>query len=102
MSAQTYNAYLQSLKQFCKWMVVEQRASASPIEHLSGLNVQADRRHVRRPLTLDEIHRLLTVTQSEPKRFGATGLERAMLYRLALDTGLRANELRSLTRAMSP
>ncbi len=99
MSAQTYNAYRQSLKQFCKWMVVEQRASVSPIEHLSGLNVRADRRHVRRPLALDEIHRLLTVTQTEPARFGTTGPERAMLYHLALDTGLRANELRSLTRA---
>ncbi len=99
MSAQTYNAYLQSLKQFCIWMVMEQRASCSPIKHLRGLNVRADRRHVRRPLTLDESHRLLLTTTGEPTRFGMTGPERSMLYRLALDTGLRANELRSLTRA---
>jgi len=98
MSAQTYNAYLQSLKQFCKWMVMERRASGSPIEHLTGQNVRADRRHVRRPLTLDESHRLLLTTTDEPTRFGMTGPERSMLYRLALDTGLRANELRSLTR----
>jgi hypothetical protein len=33
------------------------------------------------------------------KRFGMTGRERALLYRLAIETGLRAAELASLTRA---
>ena len=30
--------------------------------------------------------------------FGMTGIERAMLYSLAIQTGLRSGEIRSLTR----
>ncbi len=42
---------------------------------------------------------LATCIASGPERFGMTGRERAMLYRLAVETGLRAGEIRSLTRA---
>src|SRR5262249_26275750 len=38
-------------------------------------------------------------TNKEPERFGMSGQDRALLYRLAVETGLRAGELRSLTRA---
>src|SRR6516225_9217817 len=34
-----------------------------------------------------------------PERYGMAGEERAMLYWLAVETGLRAGELRSLTRS---
>ena len=33
-----------------------------------------------------------------PERYGMTGTERLALYRTAIQTGLRSNELRSLTR----
>jgi len=98
-SAQTFNYYLRAIRQFCRWMVKDGRASESPVAHLDGLNVRTDRRHDRRSLTVDEMRRLLTRTQSAPERFGMSGPERAMLYRLAVETGLRAGELRSLTRA---
>ena len=39
ISAQTYNFYLKSVKQFCKWMVQDGRASESPVEHLQTINV---------------------------------------------------------------
>ena len=42
------------------------------------------------------MRRLLEATHAEPKRFCMTGPERAMLYRLAVESGLRANELRTL------
>lgn len=96
ISAQTSNFYLQALRQFCRWMVQDQRASESPLEHLKGLNVRTDRRHDRRALEPDEVRRLLEATEAAPKRFGMIGYERALLYRLAIETGLRANELRSL------
>jgi len=99
ISAQTSNFYLQAVKQFAKWMVREGLASASPLEHLQGLNVQTDRRHDRRALTVAEVRRLITKTAKEPELRGMTGPERAMLYRVAVETGLRAGELRSLTRA---
>ncbi len=109
-SAQTFNFYVQSVKQWCRWMVKDRRASDSPVAHLEGLNVRTDRRRDRRALTADELRKLLDVTEHGPiakgqlkrapvDRFGMTGSERAMLYRLAVETGLRAGELRSLTRA---
>ncbi len=96
ISAQTHNFYLKSVKQFCKWMVMDGRASESPVEHLQTINVRVDRRHDRRALNADEVRRLLEATGVAPKRFGMTGYERALLYRLAAESGLRADELRSL------
>jgi integrase len=97
ISAQTFNFYLQAIKQFCKWMVDDRRAGESPVKHLRGLNVRTDRRHDRRALDPGEIRRLLKATRAAPKRFGMTGHERALLYRLTIETGLRRNELKSLT-----
>jgi len=99
ISAQTHNFYLQAVKQFCRWAVKDRRALENPLGHLDGLNVKTDRRHDRRALTVDELVRLLDAASSGPVRFGMAGGERAMLYRLAVETGLRAGELRSLTRS---
>ncbi len=99
ISAQTYNFYLKAAKQFCRWMVQDGRASESPVEHLQTINVRVDRRHDRRALETDEIRRLLEHTEAAPERFGMTGYERALLYRFAAYTGLRANEIRNLTAA---
>jgi len=99
ISAQTFNFYLQAVKQFCRWMVRDGRASESALVHLQGLNVKTDRRHDRRALSPDEMRWLLNVTAKAPERYGMTSGARAMLYRLAVESGLRAAELRSLTRA---
>ena len=96
ISIQTSNYYLQAIKQFCRWMVQDRRASESPLAHLAKLNASKDRRHERRSLELEEIRSLLATTTAGPKRFGMTGSERALLYCLAAESGLRANELRSL------
>jgi integrase len=97
ISAQTFNFYLQSVKQFCRWMVQDRRAFENPLQHLKGLNVRTDKRRNRRALELDEVRRLLEATQAAGERFGMTGYQRAMVYQLAVETGLRAKELRSLT-----
>ena len=99
ISAQTSNFYLQAAKQFARWMVQDGRATESPLAHLRGLNVRTDRRHDRRALSTDEVRWLLDVTAKSSNRYGMTGDARAMLYRLAVETGLRAGELRSLTRS---
>jgi len=101
LSAQTFNYYLGSLKSFCRWMVKNRRAPNSPVSHLDPLNVKTDRRHDRRALSVEELLLLLEVTAAGKKRAKMTGVERAMLYQVAIETGLRANELRSLTRASS-
>ena len=99
ISAQTFNFYLQAIKQFGKWMVADQRATTSPVEYLKGLNVRTDRRHDRRALEPDEVRRLLETTKAGPTRFNMSGEERALLYRTAAETGLRRKELGTLTPA---
>ncbi|MHC4658543.1 MAG: tyrosine-type recombinase/integrase, partial [Planctomycetota bacterium] len=95
ISQRTFNFYLKAAKQFCRWMVKDRRASASPFEHLDCETV-TDRRRERRAIEADELRRLLETTRASETRFGMAGFERALLYRLAAETGLRANELRSL------
>jgi integrase len=90
------NAYLMAIKMFTYWMIEAGRASESPIRHLKALDVELDRRRNRRALSLDEIRRLLETTTTQPERFGMSGAERSLLYKLAIETGLRANELRTL------
>ena len=97
MAAQTSNFYLQAVKQFCRWMVRQRRATDNPLAYLTGLNVRTDRRHDRRALSLAETHGLLRATEHAAERFGMTDPQRAVVYRLALETGLRASEIRSLT-----
>ena len=94
---QTFNYYLQAVKQFCTWLVADRRASENPLAHVHAINARLDRRHDRRAFELDELRRLLQTTHKGPERFGATGPERSMVYRFAAETGLRAGEVRSLT-----
>ncbi len=96
-STKTKNYYIKSLKQFGSWMVNDRRVSESPLQYLQNISSVGTERHPRRSLDIDEARRLLETTQAAPERFGMTGYERALLYRLAIETGLRANELRNLT-----
>jgi integrase len=99
LGARTYNAYLKTGKAFCKWMVESGYAAQSPLVTLRTINEQVDRRRERRALSVEEIRRLLKTTARSDETHGMTGQERYLLYRLAIETGLRANEIRSLTRA---
>ncbi len=109
ISAATFNYYLGSIKAFSRWMVKDRRAVSSPLSHLDILNVRTDRRHVRRALTEEELRRLMSATLNGRELFGwninrvitwrLSGFDRSMLYRLAVETGLRVGEIRSLTPA---
>lgn len=92
----TFNAYLKSTQQFCRWMVKERRTTINPLEHLSGIT-QTEKRRKRRALTLEEQRLLIEAATTGRKHHKMTGYERALLYRMALKTGLRKNELRNLT-----
>ena len=97
LSTASSNHYLTAIRGFFRWLVRERRIAESPVAALSKLNEKTDVRRRRRVLEPDELRRLLAVTATEPMRYGMTGAERALCYRLALETGLRAGELRSLT-----
>jgi len=95
-SLQTVNFYLQAIKQLCRWMVADGRAPDNPLAHVAGYNVRTDRRHDRRALTDAELSTLIETVAKGPERYGLPGTERALMYRLAAETGLRAAEIRSL------
>ncbi len=97
VGARTANSYLQAVKQFCRWMVADDRAATSPLAHLRAYNVKTDRRVRRRALTVDECRVLIETTAKAGLSYGMTGPERALLYWTALRTGFRVGELRSLT-----
>ncbi len=109
-SPRTCNHALNAVKAFVIWADDDNLVEGNPLRKLKPMNESVDRVRERRAITPDEFSRLLEATRkSEPikiSRRGAeyeerwlTGEERAMLYRLAYETGFRANELRSLTRA---
>ncbi len=99
LSIQTCNFYLKAASAFCRWLVRDGRFPENPIAHVQGGNVQTDRRHDRRSLDVDELVLLLEHTRTAPTRHGISGSERAMVYELAVESGLRAGEIRSLTQA---
>jgi integrase len=95
-SLQTQNYYLSDCRAFCRWMVQDRRATESPLGHLRPKKVDKSQTLKRRALEPDEMGRLLEAVQGADVRYGMAGHERAILYRLAAETGLRALEIRSL------
>jgi len=91
------NRYLGAAKNFSNWMIAYQGAVESPVRHIKPLNVKLDKRHERRALEVDELRRLLEVTRNGPARYNMTGYERFVIYKFAVETGLRSNEIRTLT-----
>jgi len=91
----THNGYITAIKHFTTWCVKDGRAEFSPVQYLD--RVAAPQKEKRRPLAADEVRQLLRATVNGPRRYCMTGFERAALYRLGIETGYRANELRHLT-----
>jgi len=98
-STRTSNAHLVAFKAFCAWCVRDGRISESPVTHLRGLNEKTDIRRKRRALSADDLRRLIRAAETGADWRGMPGRERAMMYRLAAETGLRWGELCSLRRA---
>ncbi len=97
MGTQTSNYYSGVAKQFGAWLVRERRLPENPFVSLQRLNARADVRRERRAFSEDELARLVTAANNGPEFRGLTGADRALLYLLAANTGLRAGELASLT-----
>jgi integrase len=93
------NARLTALKSFTRWLFRTERLRTDPMMQVPKLNAEVDRRHERRALTDEEVARLIQAAERGHTFHRLTGPDRAMLYRLAVETGLRAGELASLTPA---
>ena len=95
-SARTINKRRTAVRGFTKWLVNHGRLSADPLASVLPVRQSDDRRHERRALTDDEAVRLILAAETGPAIRGLSGQDRAMLYRLAIGTGLRLGELLSL------
>jgi integrase len=103
-SPTTINDYIVAAKSFSRWAFVERKQPDDPLRSLRKLNTQTDLRHVRRSLTPHELVSLIEATKRSGKTYRGNDwqlnpTDRAMLYLTAANTGLRANELASLTKS---
>ena len=97
-SARTIQAHLTAIKGFTKWLADNHKLPRNPLASVRKPNPKVDRRYERRMLLPEEWQWLRSITTCGPVRYGMTGRERVLLYTTAIQTGLRAGELRSRTR----
>lgn len=86
-SARTRNSYRQAVLGFAEWCTLKGRLAANPLKSVS--KAEGRRVRQRRALPVDELKRLLAATEKRSP-------ERALLYRVAVYTGLRKAELAAL------
>jgi integrase len=97
LSTETLNHHIRAVKGFARWLWKDGRAREHHLAHLATSSSESDRRRVFRDLTPGEASRVIQAAETGPEAGGLTGPDRAVLYALALGTGFRAEELRTLT-----
>jgi integrase len=97
LSLGTVNSHRTSIRSFSKWAWKSGRLSSDVLAGVSGYNAKEDRRHDRRTLAIDELRRLIEAAHVGPTWREMTGPARALCYRLAVTTGLRYGEIKSIT-----
>jgi len=97
LAGRTIHAYLTAIKSFTKWLATNHKLPRDPLASVKKPNPQADIRRKRRMLLLDEWQWLRNATAAGPERLEVPAQERVFLYALAIQTGLRSSELRTLT-----
>ena len=98
LSLRVVQAMITACKYFSKWCVQTGRLGSDPLAYIKKPSPKQDRRLRRRMLLPKEWSWLKEATINGPELGGMTGDERCLLYRVAIETGLRANELKSLTK----
>lgn len=99
VSVRTASYFLRAINQFARFLRKEGRVKDSPLENVAVGKVSLDIRHERRPFTEKELRLLIKTARAGPARQRVSGPERALVYILAAETGLRANEIRTLTKS---
>jgi site-specific recombinase XerD len=87
--------YARSVKSFSRWLWRAQQVRDDALVHLASPEVND--KYTRQALSAEEAAVLIASTASQPVRSRMPGSDRAMLYAVALGTGLRLSELLSLT-----
>lgn len=88
-SGKTINSYASALSAFCNWAVLRKYLATNPVVGLQRFEQTPTFK--RRALTSDEVQRLLAAAETHHY-----GRARRLGYEIALASGLRKNEIRSL------
>ena len=97
ISKTTFNYYVRACRQFGKWLVDAGRTDKNPFWAIRKVSVTAsDQVRVARTLSIEEVRRLIEKTERSDDYRGISGKERALIYILANESGLRANEIRQV------
>jgi len=86
-------------KAFTKWLADHSKLSHDPLRSVKRPSTKIDRRLCRRMLLPAEWPYLRAATLASGPRLRMNPLERVALYAVAIQTGLRSGELRSLTKS---
>lgn len=114
--ARSCNAYIVTWTAFGNWLARNGKTAINPVAGLVRFDERADRRHIRRAFTLPELQALCDAAEQRPLQERQTnrgskaelkpetvdalqwlGRTRALAYKALAYTGLRWNELRSIT-----
>ena len=96
-AVKTKRHYIAVFKQFTKWLSETGKLSKNNFKLIKTPKVlQSDQIHARRALTADEVARLISAAENGKPFRGISGTERALIYRLAVESGLRYNEIKTL------
>jgi integrase len=93
----TLNHYLRTARAWLRWCLFERHLERYPLERVKIQNARADVRHGRRALAVPEEQALLAATLAGRCCLGFDPLPRYWLYKVAVNSGLRASELASLS-----
>ena len=109
MGASTSNGYRKAIVTFCNWAESNKYLRYNPFKDIPVQREDLDVRRERRALTSEEIGKLLKAAGERPlyrkrradddtkQKATRLGLERKLIYATLLYTGLRKNELASIT-----
>jgi integrase len=96
-SLATCNHHRAAIRGFSRWLWKDGRLRDDPLAGVTGYNAKEDRRHDRRTLGVDDLRRLIEAAHNGVPYRRMTGPARALCYRLAVATGLRYSEIKSIT-----
>jgi len=96
LSVQTRNHYATAFNAFCTWLNEEGLLPGDAYKSITKQRLNGAVERDRRALSEQECVRLLEAARDNGRHHGLTGPERALLYQLAMETGLRWNECLSL------
>jgi integrase len=95
----TKNRYIAAFHGFMNWGVTDKRWPGSTADAMRLSRYAGGDKRARRVLSIEDIANLVESASNGSKAEGLDGLTRALIYKLTIASGLRANEIRTLIKS---